>query len=237
MRQKIIFFILPLLFLGAACGKTTTTSNDNQQSVNYATQNSNTVVVNTSATCPSPLLQSPVDLTKATSILYPGQTRGGDYKKHGGFRFDNSQTTDITVTIPLHAQLKSMSRYIERGVTQYLMDFTTECGYTFRFDHLLTLTPKFQAIADTLPAAQVDDSRTTNVDPVTVTTGETVAIAVGMSSNAFVDFGMYKTLQNAGPNDLTGVCWFDLLPAADVARIRSLPAADQTAGTTSEYCK
>lgn len=44
--------------------------------------------------CPDPLiLQTPVDLTLATAILYPGQERGGDFKPHGGFRFDNSKNT------------------------------------------------------------------------------------------------------------------------------------------------
>ena len=38
--------------------------------------------------CPEPLeIPAPVDVHRATSILYPGQTRG-EYKPHGGFRFD-----------------------------------------------------------------------------------------------------------------------------------------------------
>ncbi len=34
--------------------------------------------------CPDPLIKFPVDLSQATSILYPGQYRGQDYKPHGG---------------------------------------------------------------------------------------------------------------------------------------------------------
>src|ERR1043165_5691959 len=40
--------------------------------------------------CPSPLvLDTPVDLSLVTSVLYPGQPRGPAFKPHGGFRFDN----------------------------------------------------------------------------------------------------------------------------------------------------
>src|SRR5690348_2990501 len=41
--------------------------------------------------CPDPLnLKAPTDLSKVTAILYPGQTRGGNYKPHGGFRMDTT---------------------------------------------------------------------------------------------------------------------------------------------------
>ena len=52
---------------------------------------------NSLPSCPTPLLQTPVDLSKVTSILYPGQERGGNYKAHGGFGFDNA--TDNLVTV------------------------------------------------------------------------------------------------------------------------------------------
>src|SRR5262245_7815446 len=40
--------------------------------------------------CPSPLvLDTPVDISLVTSVLYPGQPRGTAFKPHGGFRFDN----------------------------------------------------------------------------------------------------------------------------------------------------
>src|SRR5690349_11122272 len=45
----------------------------------------------TAPACPEqPILRMPADISKVTAILYPGQTRGGNYKPHGGFRFDNS---------------------------------------------------------------------------------------------------------------------------------------------------
>ena len=37
--------------------------------------------------CPQqPMLATPVDLSLATSILYPGQVRGNAFKPHGGLR-------------------------------------------------------------------------------------------------------------------------------------------------------
>lgn len=206
--------------------------------------------------CPEPLeLKSPVDLGLATSILYPGQTRSGDYKPHGGFGFADGTNADVAVTTSLDAQLTRASRYIQEGETQYLFDFINSCGIAYRFDHLLTLTPKFQAIADSLPAAKVDDSRMTPVSPaVAILAGETVATAVGFprSGSTQLDFGVYDLRQtNAASKDPAwaaqnaddreqapyAVCWFDLLAAADQARVRSLPPEDSQNGSTSDYCK
>lgn len=52
--------------------------------------------------CPEqPMLKAPTDVAKATSVLYPGQPRGGNYKPHGGFRFDTTKDNIITVTAPI----------------------------------------------------------------------------------------------------------------------------------------
>ncbi|MEX1052154.1 MAG: hypothetical protein WEC83_02065 [Patescibacteria group bacterium] len=199
-------------------------------------------------------MQSPVDVSLATAVLYPGQTRGGDYKPHGGFRFDNSQNNDITVTAPYDASVASASRYIEQGEIQYLVEFRTSCGLDFRFDHLKTLSPKLQAMIEQLPAAKADDSRTSAPkSAVDVTAGETIATAVGFATgpNVSVDFGVYdKPFQNKASQDPAwaalhadekdqayyAVCWFDLLPEADAAIVKALPAGDGAAGKTSDYC-
>lgn len=206
--------------------------------------------------CPDPLqLVSPVALAQVTSILYPGQIRTGDYKPHGGFRFVDGTNATVTVTVPLDARLTRASRYIEQGEVQYLMEFVHPCGIAYRFDHLLTLAPKFQAVVDTLPPAQVDDSRTTTVDQtISAASGETLATTVGfaVSGNTSVDFGVYdlrmKNQSAADPNfrrehrdesELAyyGVCWFDLLSESDAELVRTLPAGDTTSGETSDYCK
>ena len=95
--------------------------------------------------CPNPFVfQMPVDIKKVTSILYPGQYRGGDYKPHGGFRFDNSRPDEIKVIAPYNAEVTAGARYPVNGEIQYTFDFSHPCGIRYRFGHLLTLSPKFQ---------------------------------------------------------------------------------------------
>lgn len=204
--------------------------------------------------CDEPLkLTPPTDLKLATSLLYPGQYRGGDYKAHGGFRFDG-QSNNITVKIPLDAKLTNGSRYLEDGEVQYLFTFISDCGIAYRFDHLLTLSPKFAEIANKFPKAVPDDSRTTPINPgVSVTVGEVVATAVGFTktNNVTFDFGVYDLRQRnqiskdpswakkpelANSQAPYAICWFDLFPPEDSARIKSLPATG-VEGKTSDYCK
>ncbi|MDO8755279.1 MAG: hypothetical protein Q7J80_15385 [Anaerolineales bacterium] len=206
--------------------------------------------------CIDPItLESPIDITTATAILYPGQTRGGDYKAHGGFRFDNAPSNSLDVKIPLDGHIIEASRYIEQGEVQYFFIFTSPCGIAYRLDHLLSLTSKFQAVADTLPEAKVDDSRTTLLkEPVAVKPGEIIATAIGFASNGNVsfDFGVYdvRKLNEASQDpawaakheqskefDYYGICWLDLLPSKDVEVVKLLPGGDQQAGKTSDYCK
>ena len=192
--------------------------------------------------CDDPLsLKSPVDLNLTTSILYPGQVRGGDFKPHGGFRFDNSKNEAIEVKMPRAAKFVEASRYIEMGEVQYMFDFETSCGIRYRFDHLLVLTPKFAKIAEGLPKAKVDDSRTTSIRPsVDVEEDEVIATAVGFKNtkNVFVDFGVYDKRGKffSNPRD-NAVCWFDLLPPKDATLVKSLPPADSISGSQSTLCK
>ncbi|MBI2196917.1 hypothetical protein HYU45_04905 [Candidatus Daviesbacteria bacterium] len=192
--------------------------------------------------CPSPLvLQTPVDMNKVTSILYPGQVRGGDFKPHGGFRFDNSRTDEIEVKAPIDAEFDSASRYIEQGEVQYLLDFRTSCGIMYRFDHLLTLTPKFAKVIEELSAAKEHDSRTSRLSQkISVTKGEIIATAVGFrqNNNVFVDFGVYDMRGKifSSPRE-NAICWFDLLPPEDSSKVKSLPPADSISGSQSTLCK
>lgn len=135
---------------------TNASSNTNRSSsIQWEFNGSTWSASTTPPTCPNPLtIASPVDVQKATSILYPGQTRGGQYKAHGGFRFDGVANNGVSVIVPLDAEVVSASRYIEGGETQYLFDLQTPCGIRFRFDHLLKLSPEFSTIAQTLPAAK-----------------------------------------------------------------------------------
>ncbi len=156
--------------------------------------------------CPDPFVfQLPIDIGKATSVLYPGQIRGGDYKAHGGFRFDGSRPDEIKVYAPYDAKVIAGARYPANGEIQYTFDFEHSCGIRYRFGHLLTLTPKFQEIADKFPLPVGLDSRTTQVNPpIEVKQGEVIATAVGLTKggpsvfnglNTFVDWGVYDHRQ------------------------------------------
>lgn len=209
--------------------------------------------------CETPLIPlSPVDTKKATAILYPGQYRGTDYKAHGGFRFDNNLNNNIEVKVPIDSEVLKASRYIENGEIQYLFEFLNSCGIGVRFDHLLTLSPAFQAIADTLPPAKTNDSRTTDFAPnqYEFKKGDLIATRIGFEKskpiNVAVDFGVYDYRQrNIASNDAQftstliskasqafyGICWLTELPTDDAVRVIQLPAGDQMSGKKSDYCK
>ena len=206
--------------------------------------------------CPSPLaLNAPVDVSKVTSILYPGQTRGGNYKPHGGFRFDSNADNVVAVRAPMAGSVVLGARYLVSGEVQYTFDIMSPCGIMNRLGHLLELAPRMQAIAAKFPAPLENDSRTTFVSPpVPVTAGELLATKVGVtkpSFNVFLDWGLfdYRTsnasaansawaAQHANDLALTGhaLCWLELLPSAQKARVTSLPAGDPGSGKSSDYC-
>ena len=203
-----------------------------------------------SASCPTPLLQTPVDLSKVTSILYPGQERGGNYKAHGGFGFDNATDNLVTVKIPLNGKITRVVRYKELGEIQYLFEFEGDCGVSFRFDHLRKLTAKFEAVVNVFPIKE--DTRTDLVSPpVAVKVGEVIATEVGFLNNVSVDFGVYDMRQkneaskdptwasahSQYPADSHGICWLNSLPQTDSAAVKLLPSRDAKNGKTSDYCK
>ncbi len=205
--------------------------------------------------CPVPLLtQSPVDVTKATAVLYPGQYRGSQYKAHGGFRFDNQETNSVEVVLPMDAVLTEAARYIEAGEVQYLFTFVHPCGIMLRFDHLLTLTPEFAAIAETLPEPKVDDSRGTFFDEtLPFKKGTMIATAVGFSNplNVSVDFGLYDLrAQNQISKNTTwaalhvneksqayyAMCWLDALPVLDKEMVQKILPSSTDSKSASDYC-
>jgi hypothetical protein len=203
-----------------------------------------------SSSCPTPLLQTPVDLSKVTSILYPGQERGGNYKAHGGFGFDNATDNLVTVKIPLSGKVTRVVRYKELGEIQYLFEFEGNCGVSFRFDHLRKLTAKFEAVVNAFPIKE--DTRTDPVSPpVPVMVGEVIATEVGFLNNVSVDFGVYDMRQKNDaskdpawasahsqfPADSYGICWLNSLPQADSLAVKLLPSRDGKNGKMSDYCK
>lgn len=206
--------------------------------------------------CPSqPILKVPTDLNKVTSILYPGQKRGGDYKPHGGFRMDGTSNAAVTVTAPIEGYVVRGSHYIQQGEVQYMFDVMNNCGVMYRVDHMAEVSAKLKKITETWPAPQVDDSRTQIIQsPVRVDAGEVLATSVGFkkTKNTTFDFGVYDyrsqnevsksaSYQAAHQQDKElswhAVCWFDWFSEADEKRIRALPSGDPASGKTSDYCR
>ena len=208
--------------------------------------------------CPNPLtFTTPVNLSRVTSILYPGQMRGNaprrGYKPHGGFRFDApGETDDITVVAPMAATIYRAARGLDNGEIQYMFDFINACGVLYRLSHLRDLSPRFQQIAASLPPAVEGDSRTSPVAAgQNVAVGETIATTVGYrSGNFFFDWGVYDLrarneasadpawlAQHPGEQAPYAIYWFDHLSPGDRAIVRSLPPADWQSGATSDYCR
>ena len=268
--KKYLLPLVALSLLGASCQKQTainTTPSSEMNTNATTTTNQSTTVTDvrwdntadgwmafgTPPECPEPFtVTSPVNIADATAILYPGQSRP-DYKPHGGFRFDNAPDNNVPYVSPITGTLIRGSQYLTGGQIQYTFDIVHPCGMMVRVGHLLALTPKFKAIADTFPAATEGDSRTTRVNPpVEVTAGEQIATQVGLSipsKNVFADFGLFDLRQKNAKSqdpawaavhspelDQHALCWFNYLSDSDALRVRSLPAGDPKAGKTSDFC-
>ncbi len=206
--------------------------------------------------CPAqPMLKVPTNINKVTSILYPGQKRGGNYKPHGGFRMDGTSNASVTVTAPIDGYVVRGAHYIEQGEVQYMFDIMNNCGVMYRVDHLSALSSTLKKITETWPAAQVNNSHTQPISSGPyITAGETLATAVGFSKtkNTAFDFGVYDyRTQNVASQSASyqaahqqdketawyAVCWFDWVPEADKKIIRALPSGDPASGKTSDYCR
>ncbi|MEK7592544.1 MAG: hypothetical protein AAB508_04075 [Patescibacteria group bacterium] len=153
------------------------------------------------------------------------------------------------------------SRYEDFGEEiQNFLFYVNDCGIIVMHDHLLTLSPKIQAVFDKLPLNKNGDSRTTYIIPmVYVKKDEVLATQIGYENfpdgyknkNVFVDFGLYdlrktnrvnydSAFRGKHPNineyGMYAVCWFDYLSNTDVTIVRSLPASGNE-GKISDYCK
>ncbi len=219
----------------------------------------------TAPACEQPFTftQTPIDLTHVTAIGMPGMYRGFSYKPHGGFRLADATNGQVDIVLPIDATLTGIKRYYEGqpAELQYLLNFETACGIAFRLDHLYTLTPAFQKIAETTPEPKINDTRSDPNIPFTRTkfkAGDVVATAVGSPGirNFGFDFGVYDYRQR---NEISknpawtaihntyqdtewyGVCWLTLMPKEDQATALELAntvvnPAQPTRNQTSDYC-
>ncbi len=199
------------------------------------------------------MLATPVDISLVTSVLYPGQPRGDAYKPHGGFRFDNQPNNNITVTVPLDAMIRRGSRAFRNGENQYAFEFIAPCGIFYTFGHMLELSPKYLAIANSLPLIGdfAEQQFFDVVPPVAASQGEIIATGVGFvkNNNVFVEWAVLDLRHKNGFSirpewaaefgsgfDEYAVCWLEMLPAEDTARLKALPGGDHEYGKLSDYC-
>lgn len=223
----------------------------------------------TAPACKEPFIFdiTPVDMSKVTAVSLPGAYRGFSYKAHGGFRMADSTAGLTEVRLPMDARFRGVTRYYESTLgqspeLQYLLDFESDCGIAFRFDHIATLTPALQAYADKTPPPKLNDTRS---DPgaerisAPMKAGDVIATAVGFpkAKNYGFDFGVYdyrkpneisKNAQWAaihGPfsaSTFHGVCWLPMLPGPDAAKAEALAKdrnnynANKPFHLTSDYC-
>lgn len=213
-------------------------------------------------TCPDPfILAAPTDLSLATSVLIPGQTRtgsfagqSGSYKPHGGLRFDSSNPGDIKVYSPIDGYITNGNRFLVNGEVQYYFDIVHPCGYLVRIGHLRKLTNAMERMVEKLPEAQEMNTQSVQIDPPKlVKAGEQIATAVGFeqTNNTFLDIGVYDLRKpnaasqsefykqsHAGSKDTAyyAVCWLEMMNESDVAILQSLPAGDTENGSKSDYC-
>lgn len=245
--------------LGKKSDNSSSTSQNGQQAyVEWSFDGTTWKPIGSAPACEEPLvIGAPIDVNLATSVLYPGQNRGGDFKPHGGIGIDDASSNKVDVYTLMDGYLYQGSRYIEGGVVQYMFDFINPCGIRFRYDHLATLSDTFMQYADQFPAPKLDDSRTTPLsNPVFVKEGTLVATAIGSADplNVFFDVGVYDLRQpNAASKtsiyktdskriedkeqSFFSVCWFDLLVEPAKTTVKNLPARGGDKENNSDYCE
>lgn len=203
--------------------------------------------------CSTLVFESPINISKVTSILYPGQYRKDGYVSHGGFRYDNPNVNNLKVISPINGYVRDGNRRIvQNGAVQYDFDIINSCGIMMRLDHLTNLSPKFQKLADRLPKPVKGDSRTTILKPYTmVKKGAWVGTQIKTDVNYGLDWGVFdlRKKNNASRNltyrekhkkyaeqDLYALCGINYLTPKEKLIAKSLPAADEIAGKKSDYC-
>ena len=223
--------------------------------------------VGSSPPCPADLstlfARPPFDIGDVTSIVRPGYLNPhSGYKPHAHVRYSPSDADGRQVIYaPADGWLYAAGLYREAftpGNDQVILDFFTECGVMWRFDHLRQghLSPAIAEAIKSIPLRE--DSQTRFITPVRVKAGDILATAVGATNcdvtrpvcippggpNYFFDFGVYDPRQlneisRSDPSFLAnaqgesrkgiGLCWIDLFPA-------SKAAIEAKAEGTSDYC-
>lgn len=208
--------------------------------------------------CPEPLImESPMEVSLATGILYPGQVRGDgpkDFKPHGGFALKPG--SKIELKAPMDGYLTHVAKFTDEFGYHVGLTFQHPCGIQFGGGHWGALPPDIQAVVDTVPLKGFRESRTEPIiPPYFVKKGQ--VIVTGLQEKAHperpgFDWGIadyrqpnaaskdprFRELYGYAPwNTYYGVCWLDILPPNQQTVLKSLPGVDGKQGKNSEYCK
>ncbi len=199
--------------------------------------------------CANPLdFKLPSDIDTATSAIWPGQTRGNDFKPHGGVRHNNSSAGKTDVRAPMSGILYRAAKYIQDNEIQYMIEVVDNCGIAYRMDHLRILSPRLASELSKLPKP-THSSVTSLTSPIFFKKDELIATQIGLkdTQNYFYDLGVYdlrqknKSAQNktwASTHNVElghyAICWFDLLSDEQNKKLRNLPTGNE--GKVSDYC-
>ncbi len=258
MKKYYAFIIIVIVFLLGGASLTIFRQKKDTQNSNFVTWKFNRDTNNwesskTPPKCSALIFETPINLSKVTSILYPGQYRGGNYKPHGGFRYDNPKVNNLKVTSPIAGYVQDGNRRIvSNGAVEYNFEIINSCGIMMRFDHLTNLSPEFKKLAERLPKPIKGDSRTTVLSPyVSVKKGEWIGTQTKTDVNFGLDWGVYdlrkenkasenpayrKEHQEYSRLNFHALCWLNNLPSKEQAIAKKLPAGDENVGKKSDYC-
>jgi hypothetical protein len=201
---------------------------------------------------------TPVDMEFASSVGFAGTYRSKSYKVHGTFGLTKSSE----VKLPADATLSGITRYYEGEPLelQYGVSFENDCGIAFYFDHLHTLSPELQKLAEMQPEPKVNDTRSSPDDApprIKMKAGDIVATETGAHKveRYGIDFGVvdYRQRNKISSNstwaalhgeykstEWYGACWFDMLPGNDAEKAKQLSTVQtdtrRVTKHVSDYC-
>ena len=194
--------------------------------------------------------KSPIDLSKAYAILYPGQIRGksiADYKAHGGFLLKES----TEVHVPFDGYVMQGARFLQNGTIQYGFEIVSECGIMMRFGHLYKLPAKFQELAEKMRPAVEMDSRTTDLRPYAVPSAKESSSRpksvfpanlaglgpIDIRQNESAKDSAYRKAHKFRGDTTTMPSVGSTISPQTNSGSRKRPGGDGKMGKTSDYCK
>jgi len=200
----------------------------------------------------SPKVIAPVDIQSISSFTYPGQQRDGVYATMSRLNVKSS-TNDVNITLPLKSKLISGSRYTDKGETQYMLTFETNCKIRISYDHLSLVALELMEDVSKLVETSKDAKEATQLIGKEYDLGTVVATKIGYpkTNNAFFDFGMYdfnsvnrisndadwaKAPIHSSQEAIHGVCWMNYLGEPDKLSLQALTPSGILV-PTGDYCK